>query len=146
LIFLIVLIIFRVIRYITEAEAAGSKILLDGRSWATSRSEGFWVGPTVILHSSSDDQAMQDEIFGPVLSVLKVNSWEEAIVVENKNPYGNAACIYTERGANAEWFIKRFRASMLGVNIGIPVPRGKFLPAIHESLYSSSHSPEWSLI
>ena len=53
-----------------------------------------------------------------------MRSWEEAIEVENNNPYGNAACIYTEKGANAEWFTKRFRAAMLGVNIGIPVPRG----------------------
>lgn len=69
---------------------------------------------------------MQDEIFGPVLSVYRVSTREEAIAIENANPYGNAACIYTEKGANAEWFIKRFRAGMLGVNIGIPVPREPF--------------------
>jgi malonate-semialdehyde dehydrogenase (acetylating)/methylmalonate-semialdehyde dehydrogenase len=54
-----------------------------------------------------------------------VDSWDEAIAIENGNPYGNAACIYTEKGANAEWFVKRFRCAMIGVNIGIPVPRGK---------------------
>jgi acyl-CoA reductase-like NAD-dependent aldehyde dehydrogenase len=64
------------------------------------------------------------EIFGPVLSVIRVSSWEEAIAIENSNPHGNAACIYTEKGANAEWFCKRFRTAMIGVNIGIPVPRG----------------------
>lgn len=114
----------RVLKYINQAENDGVKVLLDGRSWAT-RPEGFWVGPTVLLHSNARDPAMLDEIFGPVLSVIKVSSWDEAIAIENRNPYGNAACIYTEKGANAEWFTKRFRAAMLGVNIGIPVPRGE---------------------
>ena len=61
-----------------------------------------------------------------MLSVIVVDSWEEALSIENGNPYGNAACIYTERGASAEYFTKRFRAGMLGVNIGIPVPREPF--------------------
>ena len=117
------------LEYINEAEAAGCKILLDGRSWAKDRAGatagGYWVGPTVILHTSTSDRAMKEEIFGPVLSVYHASSWDEAIDIENGNPYGNAACIYTEKGANAEWFIKRFRAGMLGVNVGIPVPRGQ---------------------
>ena len=116
----------RVLEYINEAEANGATILLDGRSWAKERSEGFWVGPTIILHNNVDDRAMKEEIFGPVLSVYVANSWDEAIAIENANPYGNAACIYTEKGANAEWFIKKFRAAMLGVNVGIPVPREPF--------------------
>jgi malonate-semialdehyde dehydrogenase (acetylating)/methylmalonate-semialdehyde dehydrogenase len=115
----------RVLSYINNAEASGARILLDGRSWATSHDKGFWIGPTVILHSSTQDAAMQDEIFGPVLSIYKAESWDEAIAIENGNPYGNAACIYTEKGANAEWFVKRFRCAMIGVNIGIPVPRGE---------------------
>jgi hypothetical protein len=82
------------------------------------------VGPTIILHTNPNDRAMKEEIFGPVLSVYCASSWDEAITIENGNPYGNAACVYTEKGANAEWFIKRFRAAMLGVNVGIPVPRG----------------------
>lgn len=110
--------------YVYEAETKGAKILLDGRSWAKTQPDGNWFGPTVILHSSSGDRAMREEIFGPVLSVYFASSWEEAIKIENSNPYGNAACIYTEKGAHAEWFTQRFRAGMLGVNIGIPVPRG----------------------
>jgi malonate-semialdehyde dehydrogenase (acetylating)/methylmalonate-semialdehyde dehydrogenase len=115
-----------VLDYIQSSQAGGAEILLDGRGWAT-HPEGFWVGPTIIRHSNLADKAVHDEIFGPVLSVLQVDTWQEAIAIENNNPYGNAACIYTEKGANAEWFISRFRASMLGVNIGIPVPRGKRL-------------------
>lgn len=116
----------RTLQYINDSEAGGAKVLLDGRSWAHTKQAGFWVGPTVILHSSAEDKAVKDEIFGPVLSVLIVNSWDEALAIENANPYGNAACIYTERGANAEYFLKRFRAGMLGCNIGIPVPREPF--------------------
>jgi methylmalonic acid semialdehyde dehydrogenase len=115
----------RIVGYINEAEANGAKILLDGRSWA-SKSTGSWVGPTIIYHHNKSDRAMHEEIFGPVLSIHRVKTWNEAIEIENGNPYGNAACIYTEKGGNAQWFLKRFRASMLGVNIGIPVPREPF--------------------
>ncbi len=69
---------------------------------------------------------MHDEIFGPVISVYVVSSWAEALAIENANPYGNAASIYTTVGGNAEWFTSRFRAGMIGVNIGIPVPREPF--------------------
>lgn len=113
----------RVLDYINSSVETGAEILLDGRSWSA-EPNGFWVGPTIIKHKNLSDKALHDEIFGPVLSVIQVDTWQEAITIENNNPYGNAACIYTEKGANAEWFINRFRAAMLGVNIGIPVPRG----------------------
>lgn len=71
---------------------------------------------------------------------MQVSSWEEAIRIENANPYGNAACIYTERGADAEWFLKRFRASMLGVNVGIPVPREVRPRNTRHSQHRPSHS------
>ncbi|KAL3663804.1 hypothetical protein V7S43_011217 [Phytophthora oleae] len=115
----------RVLKYINEAEAAGVKVLVDGRSWSK-EPNGFWVGPTVLLHTSPDDAAMKDEIFGPVLSVYQVKSFDEALEIENGNDYGNAAVIYTSNGAYAEYFQSRFRAGMIGVNIGIPVPREPF--------------------
>ncbi|CAI5729605.1 unnamed protein product [Hyaloperonospora brassicae] len=115
----------RVLKYIDEAEAAGVEVLVDGRSWAQ-QSSGFWVGPTVLLHTDPKDAAMKDEIFGPVLSVYRVNSFDEALQIENDNEYGNAAAIYTSNGAYAEYFQTRFRAGMIGVNIGIPVPREPF--------------------
>lgn len=114
----------RILDFINKAEASGAKILLDGRSWADL--EGTWVGPTIILHSSKEEQALHHEIFGPVLSVLVVKSPEEAIEIENSSPYGNAASIYTQSGGDAEWFAHRFRAGMIGVNIGVPVPREPF--------------------
>jgi len=116
----------KIMSYIKDAEEKdGAEILLDGRSWAESKG-GSWIGPTIIRHKSPDDKAMKEEIFGPVLSVYSVSSWKEAIEIENSNPFGNAAAIYTSNGGHADWFCSRFRASMLGVNVGIPVPREPF--------------------
>jgi len=114
----------RIIDYIVDAERSGAKILVDGRPWAGR--DGFWIGPTVILHHDKQDHALHEEIFGPVLSVYPVATAQEAIDMENAIPYGNAACIYTQTGAIAEWFVKRFSAGMMGVNIGVPVPREPF--------------------
>lgn len=114
----------KIISYIEDAEKKGAKILLDGRTWK--KKEGSWIGPTIILHKTKDDKTMKEEVFGPVLSIYVVSSWEEAIEIENSNPFGNAASIYTCNGGSAEWFTSRFQASMLGINIGIPVPREPF--------------------
>jgi len=115
----------RILKYIDEAEASGVEVLVDGRSWA-SEAKGFWVGPTILKHTNAADPAMKDEIFGPVLSVHQVSTFDEALAIENDNDYGNAASIYTSTGAYAEYFQSRFRAGMIGVNIGIPVPREPF--------------------
>jgi len=115
----------KIMSYIEDAEKSGAKMLLDGRSWKKDDG-GCWVGPTIILHNSSQDKTIREEVFGPVLSVYVASSWEEAIQIENSNPFGNAASIYTTNGGSAQWFCGRFRAAMLGVNIGIPVPREPF--------------------
>lgn len=114
----------KIMSYIADAEQSGAKILLDGRSWK--REKGFWVGPTIIVHQSSQDKAVKEEVFGPILSIYVCNSWEEAVAIENASPFGNAASIYTTVGGNADWFVDRFTSAMLGVNIGIPVPREPF--------------------
>jgi malonate-semialdehyde dehydrogenase (acetylating) / methylmalonate-semialdehyde dehydrogenase len=116
----------RIHAYIQKSIDSGAEILVDGRSWTTERKNGFWVGPTVILHKNKEDAAMQDEIFGPLISVYQVSSKEEAIEIENANEYGNAAAVYTSSGGTADWFTSRFSAGMLGVNIGVPVPREPF--------------------
>lgn len=110
-------------RYISESEHYGGKILLDGRAWKSDK--GYWVGPTIILHKSPQEPAMTEEIFGPVLSVLEVESLDEAIEIENSNPYGNAAAIYTTSGQTA-LETERLTAGMIGINIGVPVPREPF--------------------
>ena len=113
-------------KYIEEAVARdGAKLLLDGRSW-TGKQPGYWIGPTILMHKSAKDAAFREEIFGPILSIVQVETKEEAIAIENASPYGNAACIYTTVGAHAEWFTSRFSVGMVGVNIGVPVPREPF--------------------
>jgi len=101
---------------------------VDGRTWigTTNGGKGFWVGPTVLLHTNKDDAAMKEEIFGPIISVYVCKDKEEAIAIENSSPFGNAASIYTAVGQNADWFTKRFDSAMIGVNIGVPVPREPF--------------------
>jgi malonate-semialdehyde dehydrogenase (acetylating)/methylmalonate-semialdehyde dehydrogenase len=92
-------------RYIDDAvRIHQAEILLDGRSWTKSQSGGFWVGPTVLVCKEPSDPAMTDEIFGPVLSVYACENFEEAIRIENENPYGNAACIYTGKKVHKKGF------------------------------------------
>jgi len=114
----------RINQYVGACEQHGGKILLDGRPWM-SMEKGSWFGPTVLMHRSAQEPAMCEEIFGPVLSVLEVNSLDEAIAIENANPYGNAAAIYTQSGQTA-LEVEKLSAGMLGVNIGVPVPREPF--------------------
>jgi len=117
----------KIMRYINEAvDRDGAEILVDGRSWGADKKGGFWVGPTILRHKSPKDAAMNDEIFGPVLSIYPVATREEAIAIENANPFGNAAAIYTSVGQHADWFLNNFQAAMLGVNVGVPVPREPF--------------------
>ena len=131
----------RVTGFVDAAERDGAKILLDGRKWASrkhgrtsaehdgaSLSGGHWVGPTVIempTHLRAHP-AMSAEIFGPVLCVHAVPDAATALKIERADPHGNAACIYTSSGATADWFSRRFNAAMVGVNIGVPVPREPF--------------------
>jgi malonate-semialdehyde dehydrogenase (acetylating)/methylmalonate-semialdehyde dehydrogenase len=80
----------KIIKYIQESEQQGAHILLDGRKWLQLKKQGFYIGPTIIVHKKKSDAALHDEIFGPVLSVYQVQDKEEAIAIENANPYGNA--------------------------------------------------------
>lgn len=117
----------RIERYITEAEKQGAKILIDGRKTIVEGKEGgFYVGPTVIDYVTPDMSVAKEEIFGPVISILRTPSLDEAIAIENANPYGNAASVFTQSGANARYVIERASAGMVGVNIGVPVPREPF--------------------
>jgi malonate-semialdehyde dehydrogenase (acetylating)/methylmalonate-semialdehyde dehydrogenase len=113
----------RIEGYITRAAERGAKVILDGRG---QQRAGHYVAPTLIDGITREDECANDEIFGPVLSILRVKSLDEALAIENANPYGNAACIYTTSGATARYFEMRAEAGMIGVNIGVPVPRDPF--------------------
>ncbi len=114
-------------RYITEAEQQGARILIDGRNTVVEGKEkGSYVGPTVIDYVKPDMAVAREEIFGPVISILRTNTVDEALAIENANPYGNAAAVYTQNGGLARYIIEKANAGMIGVNIGVPVPREPF--------------------
>ena len=113
--------------YIDRAEAGGAKVMVDGRGVAVpGKDNGFYVGATIIDGVEVGHESARDEIFGPVLTVLHVDTLDEAIAIENASPYGNAASIYTTSGATARYFEERASVGMVGVNIGVPVPREPF--------------------
>jgi malonate-semialdehyde dehydrogenase (acetylating)/methylmalonate-semialdehyde dehydrogenase len=117
----------RIESYIDRAEEAGAKISVDGRGASVAGKEGgCYVGATLIDGVDIGNECACDEIFGPVLTVLHVDTLDEAIAIENANPYGNAAAIYTTSGATARYFEDRASAGMIGINIGVPVPREPF--------------------
>jgi malonate-semialdehyde dehydrogenase (acetylating)/methylmalonate-semialdehyde dehydrogenase len=116
----------RISAAIDEAERRGAKVLVDGRKARVEGAGGFWVGPTVLDNVTADMPAGCEEIFGPTLSIIRTRTLDEAIAIENANPYGNAASIFTTNGAVARYATERFNAGMCGVNIGVPVPREPF--------------------
>jgi malonate-semialdehyde dehydrogenase (acetylating)/methylmalonate-semialdehyde dehydrogenase len=117
----------RIERYIGEAERDGAKILVDGRNAKVEGKEnGTYVGPTVIDFVKPEMSVAKEEIFGPVISIMRTNTVDEALAIENANPYGNAASVFTQNGGLARYIIDHASAGMIGVNVGVPVPREPF--------------------
>lgn len=117
----------RIERYISEAEKDGAKVLVDGRNTKVNGKEnGTYVGPTVIDYVKPDMSVAREEIFGPVISIMRTNTVDEALAIENANPYGNAASVFTQNGGIARYIIDKASAGMIGVNVGVPVPREPF--------------------
>jgi len=117
----------RIEKYITEAEEQGAKILVDGRNTKVAGKEnGTYVGPTVIDYVTPDMSVAKEEIFGPVISIMRAKNVDEALAIENANPYGNAASVFTQNGGMARYIIDKASAGMIGVNVGVPVPREPF--------------------
>ena len=117
----------RIERYIGEAEAAGATVLLDGRNATVpGREDGFWVGPTILDQVRPDMKVAQEEVFGPVLAIIRAGDVDQALAIENASPYGNAASVFTESGGLARYVTDRASAGMVGVNVGVPVPREPF--------------------
>jgi malonate-semialdehyde dehydrogenase (acetylating) / methylmalonate-semialdehyde dehydrogenase len=113
----------KVASYIDAGEADGAKIVVDGRGVdADGGEDGFWLGPTLIDHVKSDMSVYTDEIFGPVLSVVRVESYDEALDLINSNPYGNGTAIFTNDGGAARRFQNEVEVGMVGINVPIPVP------------------------
>jgi malonate-semialdehyde dehydrogenase (acetylating) / methylmalonate-semialdehyde dehydrogenase len=117
----------RIENYISEAEAAGAKVLVDGRNAMVSGKEGgYYVGATVIDQVTPDMTIAKEEVFGPVISIIRAKNLEEAMSIENSSNYGNAAAVFTRSGGMAKYVMEKASAGMIGVNIGVPVPREPF--------------------
>ncbi|HEY5491806.1 MAG TPA: CoA-acylating methylmalonate-semialdehyde dehydrogenase [Gemmatimonadaceae bacterium] len=117
----------RITRHIDDAERAGAKVLVDGRhAVVKGREGGFYLGPTILDHVTPDMKIAQEEVFGPVLVIVRVKDVDAALAVENASPYGNAASVFTESGAVARHVMEKASAGMVGVNVGVPVPREPF--------------------
>ncbi len=117
----------RIENYISEAESQGAKILVDGRNAVVEGKEnGTYVGATVIDFVTPEMSVAKEEIFGPVISIMRTENLDEALKIENANPYGNAASVFTQSGGAARYIMEKASAGMIGVNIGVPVPREPF--------------------
>jgi len=117
----------RISQYIDEAESLGATILVDGRKTVVpGREQGFYLGPTIIDHVTPEMRIAREEVFGPVLVIVRAKDVGEAIRVENASPYGNAASVFTESGGVARYVMEHASAGMVGVNVGVPVPREPF--------------------
>ena len=113
---------------IDRAEKAGAKVLLDGRKAKApaGMEEGNWIGPTVLDNIQPGSEAAQVELFGPIISIVRCPDITHAMEVENSVDYGNACSVFTQSGALAEKVIKMASTGMVGVNVGVPVPREPF--------------------
>jgi len=113
---------------IDQAAKDGAKILVDGRKFPAPKGYegGNWLGPTIIDGAKPEMACTKDEIFGPVLTIMRVGSLPQAMTLEHANPFGNATSVFTTQGAAARYVTDNASAGMLGVNIGVPVPREPF--------------------
>ncbi|MEZ0392890.1 MAG: aldehyde dehydrogenase family protein [Pseudobdellovibrionaceae bacterium] len=113
---------------IDRAEKAGAKILLDGRKTEVPAGfeSGNWIGPTILDHVSPKSEASTDELFGPILSIVHCKDMTQALQIENNVEYGNACSVFTSNGALAERVVREASTGMVGVNVGVPVPREPF--------------------
>jgi len=120
----------RVRDYIDAGEAAGAEVVIDGRQKASdeltfgddSLEGGFFIGPTLFDHVTPDMSIYTDEIFGPVLCIVRAKDYEEALRLPNEHEYGNGVAVFTRDGDTARDFVSRVQVGMVGVNVPIPVP------------------------
>ncbi|MCV2490298.1 CoA-acylating methylmalonate-semialdehyde dehydrogenase [Geodermatophilus sp. YIM 151500] len=132
----------KVASYVDAGEEAGAKLVVDGRQVQPDGGEdGFWLGPTLLDHVEPQMSVYTDEIFGPVLSVLRVDTYEHALELINTNPYGNGTAIFTNDGGAARRFQNEVEVGMIGINVPIPVPMAYYsFGGWKSSLFGDSHA------
>jgi malonate-semialdehyde dehydrogenase (acetylating)/methylmalonate-semialdehyde dehydrogenase len=132
----------KVVSYVAAGADAGADLVVDGRDAAIDgAAEGFWLGPTLLDHVTPEMSVYTDEIFGPVLSVVRAASYDEALRLVNENPYGNGTAIFTNDGGAARRFQYEVEVGMVGVNVPIPVPMAYYsFGGWKNSLFGDSHA------
>jgi malonate-semialdehyde dehydrogenase (acetylating) / methylmalonate-semialdehyde dehydrogenase len=128
--------------YVDGAEAEGAKLVVDGRTWSEAdKPDAAFLGPTLLDGVTSEMAAYQNEIFGPVLSVVRAENYDDALELINTNPYGNGTAIFTRDGAAARHFEMEVQVGMIGVNVPIPVPMAYYsFGGWKNSLFGDSHA------
>ncbi|MEO3783000.1 CoA-acylating methylmalonate-semialdehyde dehydrogenase [Actinocorallia sp. B10E7] len=130
----------KVASYLTSSVEQGATLLVDGREGLPS-DDGFWLRPTLIDNVTSDMDCYKDEIFGPVLSVVRVKTFDEAMALLDANPYGNGTAIFTNDGGAARRFQNEVEVGMVGINVPIPVPMAYYsFGGWKASLFGDSHA------
>jgi malonate-semialdehyde dehydrogenase (acetylating)/methylmalonate-semialdehyde dehydrogenase len=112
----------KVASYLDSAEAQGARVVADGREHPLYEGDGFFLGASLIDDVKPGMDAYRDEIFGPVLTVMRVDTYAEALHLVNENPYGNGTAIFTRDGGAARQFQFDVNVGMVGINVPIPVP------------------------
>ncbi|GLO67389.1 methylmalonate-semialdehyde dehydrogenase [Oceanobacillus sp. E9] len=131
----------RTLQYIHSGEEEGANLVRDGRTDEAAKQEGYFVGPTIFDHVTSEMKIWQDEIFAPVLSIARVNNLEEGVDLANESRFANGACIFTRDGGSVRRFRETIDAGMLGVNIGVPAPMAFFpFSGWKDSFYGDLHA------
>jgi len=132
----------KVATYLDAGVRAGASLVVDGRGHEIDGpAEGFWLGPTLFDHVEPAMSVYTDEIFGPVLSVVRAPTYEAAVELVNGNPYGNGTAIFTNDGGAARRFQHEVEVGMVGVNVPIPVPVGYYsFGGWKDSLFGDTHA------
>ncbi len=132
----------KVASYVAAGEAAGATLVVDGRDPVVDGdADGFWLGPTLFDHVTPEMSIYTDEIFGPVLSVVRVESYEQAVALVNEHPYGNGTAIFTNDGGAARRYQDEVEVGMIGINVPIPVPMAYYsFGGWKASLFGDTHA------
>lgn len=130
----------KVASYIEAGAQAGATLVVDGRALELA-GDGFWLGPTLFDNVTPDMSIYKEEIFGPVLSVLRVHTYDEALALVNSHEYGNGTAIFTNDGGAARRFQNEVEVGMVGINVPIPVPMAYYsFGGWKNSLFGDSHA------
>jgi malonate-semialdehyde dehydrogenase (acetylating)/methylmalonate-semialdehyde dehydrogenase len=131
----------KVASYLESGVAEGARLAIDGREHPVEGDRsGFWLGPSVLDHVTPEMRAYQDEIFGPVLSLVRVPTYQAALDLVSANPYGNGTAIFTNDGGAARRFQSEVEVGMVGINVPIPVPMAYYsFGGWKSSLFGDSH-------